>query len=340
MASDLFHQIEPSLENYWRSIILFGRNVATYKFALAKALLKLRKNPNDAITLDELALPFAHQICQHLKRSPKQATSTSSKFLDSCRKFNSGELSEDKLRDVTVRLGFINVIDAFHIVNQGEISKRFYVDERNQGNKIRITDDFRRLCESAQFQNFEVETEARWRLVETAWEIGVSAHVIQVQYDDDQSSLYLIRTSTRIDITSCRESLNGYQKGWCFYCYRDIAVKPGTIDLADVDHFIPWILNRQIPQINGVWNLVLACRECNRGESGKFARVPSIVLLERLHKRNEYLISSHHPLRETIIAQTGSDPGKRASFLSKTRSDAKLILIHEWEPQAREVRIL
>ncbi len=29
-----FYEIEPNLENYWRSIILFGRNVASYKFAL------------------------------------------------------------------------------------------------------------------------------------------------------------------------------------------------------------------------------------------------------------------------------------------------------------------
>lgn len=29
-----FYEIEPSLENYWRAVILFGRNVASYKFAL------------------------------------------------------------------------------------------------------------------------------------------------------------------------------------------------------------------------------------------------------------------------------------------------------------------
>jgi len=28
----------PSIENYWRSIILFGKNVASYKFALAQSL--------------------------------------------------------------------------------------------------------------------------------------------------------------------------------------------------------------------------------------------------------------------------------------------------------------
>jgi len=33
-----FIQGEPPLENYWRGIILFGRNVASCKFALAHAL--------------------------------------------------------------------------------------------------------------------------------------------------------------------------------------------------------------------------------------------------------------------------------------------------------------
>lgn len=31
----------PSLDSYWRSIVLFGQNVASYKFALAGALLEI-----------------------------------------------------------------------------------------------------------------------------------------------------------------------------------------------------------------------------------------------------------------------------------------------------------
>lgn len=30
-----FQDKHPSWESYWRSVILFGRNVASYKFALA-----------------------------------------------------------------------------------------------------------------------------------------------------------------------------------------------------------------------------------------------------------------------------------------------------------------
>ena len=50
MADDSrFYEIEPTLENYWRAVILFGKNVASYKFALAKALYDLRKSPTEII---------------------------------------------------------------------------------------------------------------------------------------------------------------------------------------------------------------------------------------------------------------------------------------------------
>lgn len=177
--SDEFLQYSPTLDNYWRSIILFGRNVASYKFALAKSLLEFRERGNDLITLEELAEPFSRNLCSHL------------------------------------------------------------------------------------------------------------------------------------------------------------AAAPNHPDLADVDHFFPWKLKEHgvAHPVDGVWNLVLACKGCNRGRGGKSARVPSIKLLYRLKKRNDFLINSHHPLRETLIAQTGGSEAVRKSFLQKTYNEAKAILIHEWDPE-------
>ena len=73
--SDEFLQYSPSVDNYWRSIILFGRNVASHKFALAKSLLEFKERGNDLITLEELAEPFSKNVCTHLASVPKQATS-------------------------------------------------------------------------------------------------------------------------------------------------------------------------------------------------------------------------------------------------------------------------
>ena len=55
----------------------------------------------------------------------------------------------------------------------------------------------------------------------------------------------------------------------------------------------------------------------NRGHGGKFASLPSANYLQRLHRRNEWLIASHHPLRETLISQTGKNAYERNSFLKR-----------------------
>jgi hypothetical protein len=60
--------------------------------------------------------------------------------------------------------------------------------------------------------------------------------------------------------------------------------------------------------------------------------VPSLPYLERLHARNEWLIDSHHPLRETIIRQTGASEPDRRGFLQDRYDDATAALIHTWSP--------
>lgn len=332
-----FYEVEPTLDNYWRSIILFGKNSASYKFALAKSLYELNSISNDLVTMEQLAEPFSRHLCEHLKHSPKQTKSPSSKFLTACGEFNSESITHDELIKQTMKLGFANVIDAFHIVNSGEIEQKFFIDERKENKGIRITDNFFKLAELEQFSSFENETEARWRLVEQAWEMGVSRNLITVEYDNELKTLFTGSKERRVDITSCRDSLNGYQKGRCFYCYSSISVDSKSNNLADVDHFLPWVLNDRVNNINGVWNLVLACKDCNRGHDGKFAKVPTVSLLSRLHKRNEYFINSHLPLRETLIQQTGSKEQNRKQFLQQCYKDAKEALIHEWQPEIKGI---
>lgn len=328
-----FLEVQPTLENHWRALILFGRNVASYKFALGKALLELRAAPGDLVKLDDLAGPFARHICEHLSIAPKQATSQSSRFLEVCRKANAGELSEDALRTTTVALGFNNVIDAFHRLGPADIPQRFFIDERATNKGIRLTDELRALGEIIHPDDLLHETEARWRLVETAWELGISHSLIE--FDPQSENLTTQRRDRRITVTSSRSALNGYQKGHCFYCFAPISVEPGDAT-ADVDHFFPWAARAHlIGNVNGVWNLVLACQTCNRGASGKFDLVPTKALLERLHKRNEFLITSHHPLRETLMAQTGATDRDRASFLQANYTAAVTHRIARWEPEQR-----
>lgn len=332
-----FTDTAPDLETYWRTIILFGRNVASYKFALAKSLIELGSREHELIRLEDLAEPFARHVCEHLKLSPRQSTSHSSKFLEACRAFNSGDLTRSDLIGQTAKLGFVNVIDAFHVVNQGEIPKRFFLDERQQNAGIRLTDEFFKMFEEGHTGDLIEEVEARWRLVETAWSLRLSRNLISIKHDEKLSLLFTGTAQRRIDVTSSRSALNGYQKGRCFYCFDRISVLEGDAFLADVDHFFPHTLKPEMPgaHLDGVWNLVLACKDCNRGHDGKFARLPNTALLSRLYTRNEFLIGSHHPLRETLMSQVGTTEVERKSFLQNQYDRARERLIHTWQPILR-----
>lgn len=325
-----FTQVHPSLDNYWRAIILFGRNVASYKFALGKSLLEMAQAGTTFVPLSELAVPFARNVAEHLKLADRQATSRSSRFLELCRKFNREEVTTEQLVEGTARLGFNNVIDAFHVVSNGEIGVRFFTDERAARQGILLTDDFFRLTEQYQHRNLPFEIEARWRLVETAWQLNLPARTLAIAYDSDAQTLIAeSRLLRRTAVAPARNALNGYQKGKCFYCFGDISLVEGAGDLADVDHLFPHVLkarlsgSRLAALIDGVWNLVLACPRCNRGVEGKFERPPDLAYLERLRVRNDFLIGSHHPLRETLMRQTGATEKDRVQFLQEAYQCAR-----------------
>lgn len=328
---------DPSLESQWRALILFGKNSATYKFAFAKSLLELIDKETTSISLKELAKPFSRNITEHLKSSDKQGNSNSSTFLNVCRDYNNEIIDEAQLLKQTERLGFVNVVDAFQNVNGGQIPNLFYEKDYSRGDKrIVITDDLLRLKESFHFQNFENETEARWKLVETAWNLKINPNLLEVKYDQDASLFFLENDfMKRVDITSVRDSLNGYQKGKCFYSFMDISIIQGSADICHVDHFLPHV-NKQVhakngANINGVWNLVLAHSTMNSTKE-KGAKVPNKKYLERLFNRNEFYIISKHPLAETIINQTGRTKDLRKTFLEYQYNLALKNSIITWTP--------
>ena len=324
----------PTLDTYWRSIVLLGRNVASYKFALAKTLLEIPQK-NNLILLEELALPFAKNVSDHLIHNDRQIYSPSSKFLDYCRQFNRGEINEEELRSYSARFGFINVIDAFHNVDHNE-TPRFFIDARKNQKGLELTDNFYNLFESSQGNNLTIEVDARWRLWETALSLNINPNLLEINSDLENESLYVINDSLRrIDVTSSRDALNGYQKGKCFYCYRDIQIQQGLENSCDVDHFFPHILKQSgFHNVDQIWNLVLSCRDCNRGSGGKFESIPMDYFLPKLYTRNNFYIESHHPLRETIINQTGRTKEQRLHFLNRLSLDVGQArpTLSKWQP--------
>ena len=158
--------------------------------------------------------------------------------------------------------------------------------------------------------------------------------LLEVKHDPNKGLIYIENQQLRRkDITSVKDALNGYQKGKCFYSFKDISIRRGDYNICDVDHFLPHKHKKehleQGANLDGIWNLVLADQRINRQKSDL---VPDEKYLTRLYKRNETYIDSKHPLAETIINQTGSTKAKRISFLQKHYNISKGNSIHTWRP--------
>lgn len=330
-----FQLNDPSLESQWRAIILFGKNSASYKFAFAKSLLEFIDNETTRVSLEELSEPFSRNIVNHLKKNDKQGNSKSSTFLNGCRSYISNELDYSELLKLTEKKGFVNVVDAFQNVNGDQIPNLFYHKNYiGRKKEIVFTDELLRLKESFHFQNFDQEVEARWNLVETAWNLNINPNLLEVKYDKS-NSIFFIQNDLmkRKDVTSVKDALNGYQKGKCFYSFQDISINSTSQNICDVDHFLPHsnklTHSKNGANINGVWNLVLADSTINRQKSSK---VPQKRFLNRLYSRNEFYINSKHPLAETIINQTGLTKDIRKRFLEKHYNLAVENSIQTWKP--------
>jgi 5-methylcytosine-specific restriction endonuclease McrA len=232
-----------------------------------------------------------------------------------------------------VRLGFANVIDAFDVSRGGQPTQtRFFTDERASRQGITLTDHLLELANGQQAKVLPREVDARWNLVQLSWGVRLGARLVSFEMSPDKEAvdLYAPARLRRGPITGVRAALSPYQDGRCAYCqgtFTDI----GTGRVA-VDHVLPFVLmTRGWPDgdLHQVWNLVLACYACN---SAKRDRPPAAAWMPWLERRGEYLIASHHPLRETLISQLGPDPASRHQTLARRHRAATELLLHSWTP--------
>ena len=154
----------------------------------------------------------------------KQVIRRGSQFLDTCRADNDGTAPRDELLATTVRSGFNNVIDAFHIVGDSELPIQFYTkDYSAPARKIILTDEIFKLQGAAFSSNLTPEADARRRLVETAWEQRISTGLLAVEYSEIGDLLFTRSKNRRKAVTSARAALNGYQNsrtfGWALHLF-------------------------------------------------------------------------------------------------------------------------
>jgi 5-methylcytosine-specific restriction endonuclease McrA len=319
-------------ESVWRAIVLYGANSATYKFAFGSTLLEVAARGQTHVTVEELAPRYAELLCAAQERQSRQATAANSRFLDACRAFNSGDIDRDTLHRRTAQLGFANVIAAFPRLAGSEAPIRFYEDQRRSSVRpgLVIRDELLTLAGSHHAAELSAETDARWRLVETAWATGLADGLLTppLGYDRLNNLLVLPGKLRRKNVTGVVPALNGYQDGRCAYCNRPMSKLGSPV----VEHVLPWLLLTRTwlgPDLDAVWNLVLACWPCNSAKQG---RAPAETWMPWLEQRNEDLIASQHPLRETLLSQTGPTAEARHTMLRHTYRHATELLPQVWLP--------
>lgn len=316
-AYSLNHLSEMRNEAKWRALILFGRNVATYKFAFARTLLEQAAMGRERVSLEDIALPYAGHLIRHLTIQQKQITSSSSAFLDACRAYASGKTTDEDLQAVTVRLGFNNVVDAFQNLSGAMGQTPFYEKDYESGRRdLVLKDGLLSLTASNEKEGLPLEIEARWRLVETAWSLDVPVHTLEVHATTEGELVVEESEVRRRSIAPVRHALSGYQDGHCFY--SALPIEHDGENVCHVDHLIPHKFQIEMTKLglnlDGVWNLVLAEAGVNLSKSD---HVPDLRFLEKLFARNEFYIASKHPLAETIVNQTGRTREHRRAFLNK-----------------------
>lgn len=298
-------------EDYWRGIVLYGLNAATYKMALGKCLLNFANSDKSEVTWDELSASFFDEYKKRLTANPmpQQATRGRLTVLERIVQDESmGRITTTEAIDRVSTDGFKDVVPRFQTIGKDtEIARdRFYSVEF--GKRLRLTDELLSLGEGS-FTELSDEIEARWHLLEGAFSINHSQ--ASYQLGNDIREIYLSQGYERKPLTENIPFLNGYQGGTCFYCGETLEKD------VHVDHVLP----RQIINHDEVWNLVLSHGHCNLQKSDKLV---GDHFIKKLIARNENIMGSNHPWKKKIETQLGRTPQHRSIKLKHHYEQIKL----------------
>ena len=297
--------------DYWKAITLFGLNVATYKPALGKVLLKVARSGKSEISWDDLSLQFFEDFRDRIEKTqmPQQSNpGRLSKLERIVKKHNLGKISKNEAIMTVGREGFKDVIPRFHTIGQNSNFAKDYFYKIEFGKKLIIKDSLLNISETA-FIELEGELEARWSLLEGAFEIQQSPEYIALANDIRET--YLANGYDRKPLTGNIQFLAGYQGNICFYCGH-------PMDEVHVDHVLP----RSIVEHDEIWNLVLAHDHCNEMKTDLLVG-PNFI--EKLIQRNENIMGSNHPWKFKIQKMLGKTPAKRKTSLENEYEKVQIV---------------
>lgn len=298
-------------EDLFKGIVLFGLNSATYKMGLAQTLLDAAKRQSNTLSWNELASNYFDLYQQRLTthQMPQQGNPTRlTKMERIVKEHQQGRLSRVEAIGEVADSGFQDVVPRFQTIGTDKqlVLDHFY--EIDFGKRLVLKDSLLSFNE-AQLQQLESEIQARWSLLEGAFNINQS----DFELANDIRDVYLQNGYKRKTLTNNIPFLLGYQGNTCFYCGEPME---GSIH---VDHVLP----RQVLNHDEVWNLVLVHSDCNLLKSD---RLVGSHFIQKLINRNENIMGSNHPWKAKIASSLGSSARKRASQLLEHYNNAKTVL--------------
>ena len=289
-----------------RAILLFGKNAATYKFALLKTLMEF--NPKSSLDYSDIGQIFLKHLVEHHRSCPHQhQRKTPTELSKKMTAYIAGETNWDSLFSTAEDSIYNNVFDALQNIGSGSISDAHRLIEHDKSNrKIILTDNLNMIQSNDKLRQLVTEeSEARWRVVEEAWRNDITPLMI---LDERDKSFYTRTKDHRVNLRSAVATIGPYQKGRCFYCGKlwDESADSQEHNFPEVDHFIPLSMLARKPfkgvNPNGVWNLVISCMNCNRGHKGKLDQIADASYFDRLLARNYYYTEEHkHSMRFSIL---------------------------------------
>jgi len=291
---------EPTSKDWWRAVILYGRNMSTYKMGLGDLIINYANKNREKIPLQELSEDFLDIYQERMEKGKHQKMRTmvngEEKGLTvierELKKIQQGETSREKAVNFVQKDALENmVLKKFHTLFNRQIPDPFY-----QVTKTHLILQKNTLDTFTDHQNKPLnhELSSRWELLEFGFENTRKDESLEVDFDAET----VIKKNKRTTISRLRPILNGYQHGNCFYCGENLD------DSIEVDHVIP----RTAIEHDEIWNLVLAHEDCNRW---KLDHLPPKPFVEKLIQRNEIVLKSDLPLKEELKKVLGNSPKKR-----------------------------
>lgn len=288
---------------------------------LGECLIKFASENKEKVSLDEVTTEF-YEIYRKRCKNGKPQLGLQGRKTEIEKELMQIELAG---KDVSKSLEVIKrkclldmVLLKFNNLNRHQIAQPFYhVSDSQQ--YLHLNDNLLNLFAGEKNQYLLGEIHSRWDLLEHAFETINDIGLI----DSDYELEYLLNREKRNNLTKVIPAIEGYQHGRCFYCGE-------LLYDIEVDHVIPY----SVLQHNKPWNLVLAHCSCNQNKSDN---IPPEYYIKHLIIRNEFLIQSGHPLKETIIKDTGKTPMEREAFIRHQYKYAKDKIRRFWNGNSKYI---